>query len=137
MDNSNDKLVYLLCCKSTSGRAKHYIGVTSPENIYVRLRRHALGTGATVTTRWHYEQAPFTCTRIWSGSGYDVERALKRRGHYDRYCPACSGAQAQTLPALHGVSWLEPKLASITAVSGWIDAPRHQRSSTQQKGRSK
>ena len=68
------------------GMAQHYTGSTN--DLTVRLKEHAAGTGAKLMAAVVAQGISWELVATWEG-GYDLEKAIKLQKNGPRHCPRC------------------------------------------------
>lgn len=85
-------LLYLLHAVEPSTRAHHYIGITTPAGFAARMRAHAMGYGARLTSKWFTDNTPVVIAAVAGPASYDAERRVKRSKGFRHFCPVCAGS---------------------------------------------
>lgn len=78
--------VYLLHFDDPVAGRQHYVGYTT--NLKRRLWQHQNGRGARLTKLVHAAGVEMRLPRTWVG-GLELERQIKREGHFARHCALC------------------------------------------------
>jgi predicted GIY-YIG superfamily endonuclease len=84
--------VYLIHFSRKYKHAAHYIGWA--KKIDARINHHKQGTGARLCQVVVNAGIELINARVWEGKGKDWERQLKNFKKPSRFCPICSGEQA-------------------------------------------
>ena len=84
--------VYLLHFDDPVAGCRHYVGYTT--NLKRRLWQHQNGRGSRLTKRVHAAGVQMRLPRTWVG-GLDLERQIKREGHFTRHCALCQRSEAE------------------------------------------
>lgn len=83
--------VYLLHFTKPLGHARHYIGVTTQDDVEVRVQQHRDGRGAKLCRHAVAAGAELILARVWEAVPRYTELRLKNRGGARKLCPICLG----------------------------------------------
>lgn len=97
-------MLYLLHFSARLGRdgsngAQHYLGYA--DSIEERLERHREGGGAKITDAANARGITYHVS-WWAPGDRKEERRQKRRGHFERLCPACKEQGSGRTGKIHG-----------------------------------
>jgi hypothetical protein len=82
-------MIYLIHFEPVVSNKSHYLGVCAEDRLQKRLREHALGNGARLTSRAVAQGAVMYLARVFPNMSFEEEKILKRRSHFKMYCPLC------------------------------------------------
>ena len=81
--------VYLLHFEqAVYGTSRHYLGFTT--NLEQRLAMHRSGHGARITSIARKKGIAWELVYVWEDGDKDLERQLKKRGDFKKFCKICS-----------------------------------------------
>jgi len=85
--------VYLLHFEQpVYGTSQHYIGFTT--NLEERLAQHRSGHGARLTSIARKKGIAWELAHVWEDGDKNLERLLKKRKGFKKYCKFCSPEKA-------------------------------------------
>ena len=102
--------VYLLHFQNKVRGCSHYIGSTRAECYERRMREHARGHGARLTTHAYNLGTTFLVSRLWPSGSRQLEQEMKTRGHYKLLCPICTPRLRLELPT-------QPRSANVEGLA--------------------
>lgn len=117
-------MLYLLHFDPPVGRAQHYLGYTTPENLALRMTTHARGHGAALTRRAFEQGSKVYFARTFPDQDKHTERRLKQAGHMKRLCPLCCEALARMKSEVYEIDPKRPDRPPARPVLGWQSSPR-------------
>lgn len=88
-------VIYTLHFDPSCGRFQHYVGSARTDRLPARLHAHAHGYGASLTSRAAHRRCTLILVHLEPAETRDVERRIKRRGHFDKRCFLCNPALAE------------------------------------------
>lgn len=82
--------IYLLHFPNPLHGRRHYLGIAKTNRLTARWAEHAQGTGAKITRALMLKNDHFFVTMLLRNATFEMEKRIKRAGHFNIACGKCS-----------------------------------------------
>lgn len=82
-------MIYLIHFDKPVRSAKHYLGFCRDDRLDARMLEHARGEASHLTRAAVNNGTKLWLARTFEGGNRDLERTMKRHGHFKLMCPLC------------------------------------------------